>query len=284
MKASNISDLLSCDINLDEWSDFDDTIKTLTWTLGGSYKIRLLGKAYKATRCFVSEHNKICNTLHVQDFKNILNGNSIRFNERDKYHYPDDYQQLMHANSKSSWSKCLVATVILISNNKKYENNQLYCIALDAPIISQLINLAKSDQFNGACLSGIRGRNIAVNMIDRIESGNRRNVRFGNLEVSIDSQDTFLSKKAVALIANSGINDAKEHFIESNKINVHKKCGYFYSFPSKEKSSILDKHLEPFTKVKNFIEEDEQHDYIMNDRNKVLELEGIEPFSIMEIT
>ena len=286
MKVSNISDLLSCDSNLDEWSDFDDSIKTLSLIPGGSYTIRLLGKIYKSTRCFVSGHNKLCRELNTQDFKNLLNGNSISLSERSIQFNREDYRELIDANNKSGWSKCLVATVMLISNNKKAKNNQLYCIALSSPVISQLIEFSKSDKFNGVCLSGISGRNITVKMRGENERGNRRRreVRFGNVEVSIASKDTFLSKKAVTLIANSGINDAKEHFLERNRENVNKKGGYFYSFPSKEKSSVLDKHLEPFTKVTNFIEEDEQHDYIINDHNKVIELEGIEPFSIMEIT
>ena len=73
------------------------------------------------------------------------------------------------------------------------------------------------------------------------ERGNRRRreVRFGNVEVSIASKDTFLSKKAVTLIANSGINDAKEHFLERNRENVNKKGGYFYSFPCLTFASAL---------------------------------------------
>lgn len=287
MEVSNISDLLSRNSNLDEWSDFDNPTKTLNWSSGGSYTIRLLGEVYKATRCFVSERNNLCRDLSMQDFKNLLNGNSISLSKRSIKMNRDDYRELIDANNKSGWLKCLVATVILINSNRKnLKNNKLYCIDLSAPAVSQLIGFAKSDQFNGACLSGIRGRNITVNTRDVNERGNRimREVRFGNVEVSIASKDTFLSKDAVTLIANYGINDAKEHFLENNRKNLSKKSGYFYSFPSKKESSVLDKHLEPFTKVKNFIEEDEQHDYIINDHNKVIELEGIEPFSIMEIT
>ena len=65
--------------------------------------------------------------------------------------------------------------------------------------------------------------------------------------------------------------------------NIRKKGGYFYSFCDEKAVSSLDKHLEPLQTIKNYFEEDKQHDHIKNNPKKLAELEGIEPFDFIDV-
>ena len=284
MKVSNLKELFSS-VDKDIWvgddiweSSMNETTE-LHITKSGKYTVRLIGPTYKVSRCYISPDNPIARRMTVSDLKSILKGNpsestlgNIRLDN------PRYLKEIEVACSKAFWSKCLLATVVLLDcNSKSSEKNKLYYLPITNLAVSNIMNQCSvKKEISGVdiSISGVMAHNILLSNGNTLLSGTGANV---------SDKSSFLSKDVINHILKQGIVDAKEYYLECNKKNLIKKGGYFYSFCSEGKSSALDKYLEPIKQIKNYIEEDEQYEHIASNYKAVLELEGVSIVEFLDI-
>jgi len=262
MQINNLSSLFSQVKEEDMWESISDQTPELYLEKGGEYTIRIIGPVYKVRRCYVNRDNAIARNLTVQDFKKVIKGSAV--NVKPSQYPKASIEEMETASTRARWGKGLVTTAILLSNNKGAKNNRLYYISIPSSgVISILEQCSKK---KNVCLSGVKANDITLTKA--------RNGGFAT-SARVSRKDSFLNKKSMDHILSEGLRDAKEFYIDLNQKNLSKKSGFFYSFIDKDASSVLDKHFEPVNQIRNYIEEDQQHDHIQEDMVLYKEHEGV---------
>jgi hypothetical protein len=258
----------------DMWGVVTDRTPELYIQKGGQFTVRIIGPVHKASRCYISSDNTIARRLSVLDLKKVLNGSpfelkSTKFKQKS-------VQEIETAWTKSNWSKCLLTTVVLLSNNKRMPNNQLYYLAIPTTAVRCLVRLTQALKEEGEilCMSGVKACNIDIC---------RENANRADTIANINFEETMLNRAAMENLLSYGLRDAKDHFISLNQKNLNKKSGFFYSFLSDKSSSVLDEYMKPLKQIENYIEEDRQYDRIVNDSKIMTELEGAPLIDFIDI-
>jgi hypothetical protein len=271
MQINDLNSLISQVEEDDMWGSLIDNVSELYLEKGGEYTVRLIGPTYKAMRCYISRGNKVATKMSVKDFKNVLNGNPVNINQGS--FSASSIQEFETASNKSKWSKCLIATVILIHNNRNLvRNSRLYWLAIPRSAVYDLMKACKADQ--SICLSGVMANDIILRKDSRAPF---------QTHAEVTSRPVFLSKTNMDMILQEGLKDPSEFYRALNQRNISRKHGFFYSFIHNKKTSSLDKHLEPIKQVENYIEEDRQHNHIQGDPRMMAELEGVSLVEFIDI-
>jgi len=255
----------------DMWGSVIDDCPELYLEKGQSFTVRIVGPVYKAQRCFISRNNSVVRSISFSQFRKVLSGNPIEVNRSV---YPAKcVNEIDSASCKAQWNKCLVCTVVLISSSGPSAfKNKLNYLSLPHTAVAQLLQIAKARP--NLCLSGVKANDITIR---------RERSAFSESTTSVSSKESLLNKEALEYLLSEGLRDAKEYYIKLNQKNLVKKSGFFYSFMSENESSTLDKHLEPITQIKNYIEEDKQIEFIEEDPQLIAEYEGVGLMNFVDV-
>jgi len=284
MKIDDLRQVFAPNQDENDWEDVCDSYKVLHIPKRKSAKVRIVGPVYKAKRCFICNENSMAQRMSSEDLRKILNGTlkvpEVRFNPYDRYNqraqrFNDAHRaELEVAGDRSRWKKCLLTTVVLLESNMDLPKNCLYYFVFPHHSVKYLVDYCKESKTDFAVLSGVKGININLG---------RGSGGYASTDVYFDPQISFLPMEVIRDIINNGFGCPKKWFLEQNQKNIRSKRGFFYTINNKKERSVIDKHMEPFEEVGNYIEEDRQFLQIDSSTSNVFELEEMDPFEITDL-